>query len=125
AAARELIDGLATEVAPYREQAYTYGSDLRDEALIAEALLTIGDLDRAGAVMTRIAKRLSSEQWYSTQSTAFGLLAVARLAERSTLSKGMEFTLSIDGKSENIASHKAIVRSELPAPNGKKAVTIA
>ena len=124
-AARDLIDGLRTEVAPYREQAYTYGSDLRDEALIAEALLTIGDLDRAGAVMTRIAKRLSSEQWYSTQSTAFGLLAVSRLAERASLSKGMQFTLSIGEKDETFASHKAIYRADLPVPDGKKAITIA
>ncbi len=123
-AARDLINGLDTQVQPYREQAYTYGSDLRDEALIAEALINMGELAKAGAVVQRISKQLSSEEWYSTQSTAFGLLAVSRLAEKTALSEGISFTLAIDGKSENRASNKAIVRTDLPAPDGKVPFTI-
>ncbi len=123
-AARELIDGLDTDVRPYREQAYTYGSDLRDEALIAEALINMGELAKAGAVVQRISKLLSSEEWYSTQSTAFGLLAVSRLGEKTALSKGMSFMLSVDGKNENRASNKAIIRADLPSPDGKSNFTI-
>ena len=123
-AARELIKDLGTHVPPYREQAYTYGSDLRDEALIAEALLNLGELESAGAVIQRISQRLSSEEWYSTQSTAFGLLAVSRLAERTALSKALSFTLTSGGKSEDRASNKAIVRTDLPVPDGRNSMTI-
>ena len=35
-------------------------------------------------MVQRIAKHLSADDWYSTQSTAFGLMAVARLAEKNT-----------------------------------------
>ena len=101
---------------PYTEQYWTYGSDLRDEALIAEALLVMGETSKSVPVIQRIAKRLSSEGWYSTQSTAFGLLAVARLAEKSALGKGMSFTLNVGGKSTERFSEKAISQTELPVP---------
>ena len=39
-AANEIIQKLTTEVKPYQEMSYTYGSDLRDKALILETFLT-------------------------------------------------------------------------------------
>lgn len=118
-AARELVKGLDTSVPPYREQAYTYGSNLRDEALIAEALMLMNETARATAVVQRIAQRLSAEGWYSTQSTAFGLMAVARVAEGSKLGKGLSYTLSVNGKAGDRFSSKAISRTDLPVPDGK------
>lgn len=120
--AQELVKNIETTVHPYTEQYWTYGSDLRDEALIAEALLVMGETERSVPVIQRIAKRLSSEGWYSTQSTAFGLLAVARLAEKSALGKGMSFTLNVGGKSTERFSEKAISQTELPVPDGKSVV---
>ncbi len=122
--AQQLVKGTETIVPAYTEQYWTYGSDLRDEALIAEALLTMGETAKSVPVIQRIAKRLSSESWYSTQSTAFGLLAVARLAETSALGKGMSFKLAIDGKSTDRFSEKAISQTELPVPNGKASVAV-
>lgn len=124
-AARELAKGLDTQVMPYTEQAYTYGSDLRDEALIADALLAMGEMEKAALVVQRISRRLSSEAQYSTQSTAFGLLAVARLAEQSSLGRGMDFMITLNGKSEDRHSDKALVRVDLPAPDGRTPVKIA
>ncbi len=122
--ARELVKDIDTTVPAYTEQAYTYGSDLRDEALIAEALLRMGETPRAAGVVQRIAKRLSGDGWYSTQSTSFALLAVARLAEKSELGKGMRFKLTQGGKSEDRFSEKAIVRCDLPVPDGRSVVAV-
>ncbi|MBL0125944.1 MAG: hypothetical protein IPP83_00510 [Flavobacteriales bacterium] len=88
--AQAIVKGVDTTIPAYTEQYWTYGSDLRDEALVAEALLAMGETERAAPVVQRISRRLSSEGWYSTQSTAFGLLAVARLAEKSQLGKRHE-----------------------------------
>jgi uncharacterized protein YfaS (alpha-2-macroglobulin family) len=123
-AARELINGLGTDVSPYREHAFTYGSDLRDEALITDALIAMGDMETAALVVQRISEMLSSEDWYSTQSTAFGLLAVARFAEKSDLGKGMSYVLSIDGKGGERFSEKAISRADLPKPDGSTNFTL-
>lgn len=122
--ARELTAGLATTVAPYNEMAWTYGSDLRDDAIIAEALLRMDDRTTAAVVIKRIAASLSNGGWYSTQSTAWGLLAVSRLAADNTLDKAMHFTLTVDGRTEERMSQKAIARIDLPIPDGKKKVAI-
>lgn len=123
-AARQLVAGASTAIPSYREQCWTYGSDLRDEALVVEALLAMDEAEKAAPVAQRIAKRLSSGDWWSTQSTAFGLLAVSRLAERSTLGKGMSFTLTLDGKSTERFSEKSISRTDLPVPDGKKSASV-
>jgi alpha-2-macroglobulin len=123
-AARQLVQDLVTSVPPYTEQAFTYGSELRDEALIAEALMAMGELEKAASVVQRLSRNLSSEAWYSTQSTAFGLLAVSRFAEKNPLGKGMQFTLTVNGKREERFSEKSIVRTELPVPDARARFSI-
>jgi uncharacterized protein YfaS (alpha-2-macroglobulin family) len=121
--ARDIITGLATTVSPYSAMAYTYGSDLRDEAIIAEALTRLDDRTGAAIVIKRIAERLGTEDWYSTQTTAWGLLAVSRLAMDPT-ARGMQFSLEIDGRTEERASSKGVVRIDLPVPDGRRKVAL-
>ena len=123
-AARELVRALDTAVPAYTEQAWTYGSDLRDEALIADALIRMGETARAAGVVKRIGQRLSSEGWYSTQSTAFGLMAVARLATQGGTAQGLNYRLTVAGSTEERSSSKAIARAELPAPDGLRKVAV-
>lgn len=123
--AREIVKDLTTNVSPYREMAWTYGSDLRDEAVIAEALMRMEDKAAAAGVVRRIGQRLSSGGWYSTQSTAWAMLAVSRFAADHDLDKTMHYTSTIGGKTENRVSAKPIVQVELPAPDGKRRATIA
>jgi len=123
-AAKALVKDLETNVPQYTEMYWTYGSDLRDEALIAEALLGMGETARAAAVVQRISKRLSAESWYSTQSTCFGLMAVARLTEKSQLGKGLSYSITLGGKSQDKFSEKAISRTELTIPDGKASVAL-
>jgi uncharacterized protein YfaS (alpha-2-macroglobulin family) len=75
-AANEIIQKLSTDVKPYQEMSYTYGSDLRDKAIILETFLTMGKQNEAMTMARTIATSLSAESWYSTQSTSFALLAV-------------------------------------------------
>lgn len=123
-AAKKLVHDLGTTVPAYTELGWTYGSDLRDEALIAEALLSMGETAKAAGVVQRISKQLSSEGWYSTQSTCFGLMAVARLAEGTKLGKGMSYALTTGGKTQDRFSEKAIARTDLPTPDGKAALGV-
>ncbi len=122
--AKEIITGLTTTVAPYSEMSYTYGSDMRDDAVIAEALLRMDDKATAAVVIKRIAENLGRENWYSTQSTAWGLLAISRMVSSDDMGKGINFTVNIDGKSDTRFSKKSVVRIDLPVPDGKKKVSI-
>jgi len=75
--ARTLIKGLSTQVNTYRELSYSYGSDMRDEAMILETLSLMGQKSKAVELAKSIAKTLNSDQWMSTQETAYGLLAIS------------------------------------------------
>ncbi|MBK7247612.1 MAG: hypothetical protein IPI05_08085 [Flavobacteriales bacterium] len=123
--AKEIVKDLTTNVSPYREMGWTYGSDLRDEAVIAEALMRMDDKASAAGVVREIAQQLSSGGWYSTQSTAWGMMVVSRFAADHALDKTMHFTSTVAGKADNRVSAKPIVRLDLPVPDAKKRVTIA
>ncbi|MBP9079856.1 MAG: hypothetical protein KBF80_06370 [Flavobacteriales bacterium] len=123
--ARDIIKDLETAVQPYREMAWTYGSDLRDEAVIAEALLRMDDKAGAANVARRIAGRLSSGEWFSTQSTAWALLAVSRVAAGQSLDHTMHYTAVVNGRTDNRVSAKAVARVDLPAPNGQHKASIS
>ena len=123
--ARELAKHLTTGVQPYRDLGWTYGSGLRDQAVIAEALMRMDDMATAAGVVRDISAKLGSGEWYSTQSTAWALLAVSRFAAGEALAKNTPFSAVVNGKTDNRVSDRAIVRLNLPAPNGQRKVSIA
>src|SRR5690606_13789336 len=77
-AAKELVAGLNTNVKSYRELSYSYGSAVRDKALILETLVLLNDRTKAFEVLKEISQELSDPQrWMSTQESAMCLKAVA------------------------------------------------
>jgi uncharacterized protein YfaS (alpha-2-macroglobulin family) len=75
-AAAALIKGLSVEVESYQGMLeYTYGTPLRDRAVVLDALIALGDTDRALPVYNRIAEELSAARWYSTQDLGTCLAA--------------------------------------------------
>jgi uncharacterized protein YfaS (alpha-2-macroglobulin family) len=83
-AAEQLVRGVQAEAADYAEPGSTFGSKLRDRAIILNSLIALGDLDHAGPVARAISDELASGQWYSTQSLAYSLMAMGRLAGADT-----------------------------------------
>jgi uncharacterized protein YfaS (alpha-2-macroglobulin family) len=80
-AAARLVDGAPVEIAPYRELADTFGSEVRDQAMILETLLLMKRHEAAFSLMRSISNTLSGGRWLSTQTTAFCLVAMARAVE--------------------------------------------
>ncbi|MCL2651207.1 MAG: alpha-2-macroglobulin, partial [Candidatus Azobacteroides sp.] len=111
-AAEELIFNIATTVQPYYWQ-YTYGSSDRDEAMILQTMVLMGRLDQAFKQAQQMAARLSQQSYFDTQSTAFALMAMGRLAEK--LSGAIDFDWKLNGKSQpEVKSAKAGYQSQLP-----------
>ena len=78
-AAFKLIENLPTQVKDYRELYYTYGSSTRDEAMILETLSQLGRDKEAFQVLQRIAAAMGdNNQWMSTQTTAYCLIAIGQ-----------------------------------------------
>jgi uncharacterized protein YfaS (alpha-2-macroglobulin family) len=80
-AARKLVERLPLLVKPYQELAYSYGSDVRDQAIILEALVALQDRQRAFQIVEVLSEKLSNPNvWLSTQSTAWALKSVGLFA---------------------------------------------
>jgi alpha-2-macroglobulin len=76
--AENLINNQATDIKPYKELSYSYGSAERDKAMILETLNMLGRKKDAKIILDELAKDMASDRWYSTQTTAYTLLAVAK-----------------------------------------------
>ena len=74
----QMIKSLPLTIKPYNSMYGTFGSDLRDEAMILETLTLLGQQQKAAAMLRTVASRLSQDDWYSTQTTAYSLIAIAQ-----------------------------------------------
>lgn len=98
-AAKSLIQDAPTSISSYREQYYTYGSDLRDRAMIVETLILLGDFNKAIPLLQQLSQRLSSTMWMSTQEISFSLLAFSKFAEANKTSEGVDANIAIHNQS--------------------------
>ena len=76
--AQRIVNGVTTDIKDYRELGSTYGSAVRDQAMILETLLLLGQREQAANVVKYISDRMSSESWYSTQTTSYSLMSVCK-----------------------------------------------
>ncbi|MFW6035729.1 MAG: MG2 domain-containing protein [Halothermotrichaceae bacterium] len=76
--AEELLADLDTKVEDYKEFSGTYGSGLRDKAIILDTLTTFNDNTGGLALYNDIAEQISSDNWLSTQTTAYCLMAATK-----------------------------------------------
>ena len=79
ATADEIARGAGVEVEQYRESGNTYGSDLRDRALILDALVSFERWHAADALAREVALEMK-RGWHSTQTTSVALLALGKYA---------------------------------------------
>lgn len=110
--AEELVYNAETTVIPYSSMNQIYGSSDRDKAMILETLLLMNRERDALQQAKVVSKNLSQENWFSTQSTAFALMAMGRLAEK--LSGSLDFTWTWNGKQQPaVKSAKAVFEKEI------------
>ncbi len=96
--ANDLVQNLGTEVPEYQGSSFTYGSTLRDRAIVLQSLQRMGRKDEAINLMKNIAQVMSSGQWLSTQSIAFGLMSVAQMAGDAVVSDEMKFEYQVNNE---------------------------
>lgn len=104
--ARSIIKNLGTDVAPYQNAfTATYGSSMRDKAMILETLVLLEERSMAYDLVKEISEALESDQWMSTNTTAFCLMAMSSFAGKDGVSREMKFKFTIDGKTEELMSY--------------------
>ena len=102
---------------------YYYGSNERNRAMALETLILLGQKQKAFTMATKLAKSLSSNEWMSTQTTAYGLYAMSKFAQ-SNGSKGVSIQYTNGGKVQVINTNKTIAQRNLVLVSGTNSVTI-
>lgn len=91
-----------------------YESPLRDEAMILETLVLMGRSNEALSQAQQVSQSLCSETYFSTQSTAFALMAMGKLNEQ--VSGSLHYTWKLNGKTQDeVQSAKALHMHRLPS----------
>ena len=114
--AEELINGLGRSVQEYTEMSGSYGSNIRDEAMILETLVLLNRREEAVPILQKLSDRMSDQnRWMSTQTTAYCLLAVGKFAANNTGSNSLEFEYAINGaRTVKASTELPVVQIEIP-----------
>jgi uncharacterized protein YfaS (alpha-2-macroglobulin family) len=117
--ARVITQKLDQQIKPYTELSYTFGSALRDHAIILETLLLLNDRKQAANLLKYIAGELGSDSWYSTQSLAWALVAVGKFAGATGPNTTMQCTWSVAGQ-QAVDAGTSLPMMQIPIPlNGR------
>lgn len=121
--ADDLINDLSTQVNDYVELSYTYGSGLRDQAMILEVLSLLGEKTKAANMARTIAKKIGGGRWYATQTVAYSLLSMGKFIGESDATKELKFSYQKnDGQWIDAGSDRPIMQIDLPENGGSVAV---
>ncbi len=124
--AQKLITGLSTEVKNYSAFNNTFGSSLRDHAMILETLVLLKDHEKALKQAQIISKQLNEDSWYSTQTTAYALVAMSKFAGLTKADKNIQIAYVQDGESNKKEIKEPIFKTSLNADkknNGTISIT--
>ena len=94
---------------------YTFGSLLRDRAVVLMGLTLLGRDEDADALLEEVSAQLSDEYWYSTQSVSFALVAVAQNAGAKPF-KEFSFDYTAGHVVAKLKSGSPLASLLLPAP---------
>jgi len=119
--AKKMVNKLSTEIPTYKELSGSYGTAMRDRAMILEALSLMGDNARATEVAEDLAEKMRSENWMSTQETAYSLLAMCTFTGNKSGKAGFSYNYELEGKeSKTVKSEKVVSRFSLKESDFKE-----
>lgn len=124
-AAESLIRDISTEITDYRELGFTYGSRLRDRAMILESLVILGNLEQTKGLIEYISGQLSGSGYLNTQEAAYALLALSKFAGQSDmLSEQFSFRYTIGSKTVDAGADSPVFQIALEKPEVSQSLRV-
>jgi len=108
-AAEDLVSSTSIEIPDYRELSRSYGSSLRDRSMILESLSLMNRQDDASLIARSVSEELSSQRWLSTQTTAYGLIAISKFLQESNSSGDIQASFTLNGRREGKIESTAFI----------------
>ncbi|GAA4235397.1 MG2 domain-containing protein [Postechiella marina] len=121
-ASNSILQTANIEFKPNKYNYYTYGSVDRNRAMALETMVLIKS-KKTREIAQYIAKDLSSNRWMSTQTTAYSLLAMAKMVNANG-GKALKLKFDINGTRETITTKNAIAQRELKINDGDNTITV-
>ncbi|CAM1366156.1 conserved exported hypothetical protein [Tenacibaculum litopenaei] len=118
------VMGTLGAVAYKRTRYYNYGSEDRSKAMALETYSLMNDEAKSIALAKELATALSSEQWMSTQTTAYCLLAMSQYALKNKGAKGIDVKYSLGSVSEDVSTSKSFYTQDVTKLSKKNVVTL-
>jgi uncharacterized protein YfaS (alpha-2-macroglobulin family) len=94
--ANDLAASAALPSEEYRETGNTWGSNYRDAALALHIATVIGDRRKAAEMLPAVVKIFEENRWYSTQETAWYLMALAPHYRVTEKNEGATYSIDWD-----------------------------
>ncbi|MBK8929738.1 MAG: hypothetical protein IPM72_08755 [Chitinophagaceae bacterium] len=123
--ALNLISNLPVSFDVRNKPGFTFGSELRDQAMVLETLTLLGRRQQASQVLNTVAEKLAQENWYSTQTTAYSLIAIARYCGKNPSGAKIIAKTIVNGKAININSNAYIQQVPVNVQNGNNNISIS
>lgn len=120
--ALDLISGLSIDFPARTSAGFTYGSQLRDQAMVLETLTLMGKREKAAQLLATVAARLSEDYWCSTQTTAYSLIAIAKYCGKNASGSKIIASTNIAGVKADINSNSYLRQIPVGFKNGNTAV---
>ena len=118
------ISNIDLSIEKYVYNSSTYGSWLRDKAMMLEGLINIGKENEATILFNEIIDELNSNTWYSTQTVGYCLLAIGKYLDfiKKDNSNSIIASVKIGDNVFNINSNDVITTLNIdPKYYGKEA----
>lgn len=123
--AKKLVEAITTEVVEYKELSGTYGSRERDQAMILETLVKLGNDEKAFEMLKLIAEKMgSADRWMSTQTTAYCLIAISQYAEKHAIDKNMNVKVVVNNRTETLNQKQFVSQVFLMEPHQNQNIVI-
>ena len=123
--ALQMISGLTTNFSQRPSPGITYGSQLRDQAMVLETLTLMNRKAEASQLVRAVANQLSRETWYSTQTTAYSLIAISKFCGQNKGASKIIVNGSITGRNISFNSTSNIVQAPVTFNNGRANISIS
>jgi uncharacterized protein YfaS (alpha-2-macroglobulin family) len=120
----DLVSGMPTSFELRSSPGFTYGSDTRDEAMVLETLTLLGKKAKAEELLRSICAKLSQDDWYSTQTTAYSLIAIAKYCGKNPSGAKIIADGTLDGKNVDVNSSSYIKQLPILFTKGSSNILI-
>jgi hypothetical protein len=111
--ALQMISGLQTNFSHRPSPGITYGSQLRDQSMVLETLTLIGRKTEAAQLVKAVANQLARESWYSTQTTAYALIAISEFCGKNQSGSKIILNGSVAAKTSILTAPVTLCRRRL------------